>query len=108
MRRSPKRETLAGSAKEAEAFARKPEWSSTYQANFLGCLVTSYRWAVRQNLIPSSPVEHIRKRSKASRGASAVISEAEHNKLVSVADQLMADYLTVLWHTGARPGKSLA
>lgn len=92
-------------ATEAEAFARKPKWSSTYQAGFLGCLVTAYRWAVRQNLIASSPVEHIRKPSKASRGASAVISEAEHKGLIAVADLLMSDYLTVLWHTGARPGE---
>jgi integrase len=92
-------------ATEAEAFTRKPKWSSTYQAGFLGCLVTAYRWAVRQNLIASSPVEHIRKPTKASQGASAVISEAEHKRLIAVADPLMGDYLTVLWHTGARPGE---
>jgi len=30
---------------EAEAYARKPEWSSTYRANVLSTLITAYRWA---------------------------------------------------------------
>jgi integrase len=90
---------------EAEAYARKPEWSATYRANFLGTLMTAYRWAVRQGLLPASPLEHVRKPTKKSRGTTAVISEAEHSRLLSVADSLMRDYLTVLWHTGARPGE---
>ena len=100
-----KRPAEAVSPTDAEAFARKPEWSDTYRAGFLGTLVTAYRWAVREKLLAASPVEHVRKPSKASRGASAVITEAEHRKLIAVADPLMRDFLTVLWHTGARPGE---
>ncbi len=90
---------------EAEGFARKPEWSSTYQAGFLGTLVMAYRWAVRQTLIASSPVKGVRKPPKASRGTKAVITEAEHKKLLSVADDVFGSFLVVLWHTGARPGE---
>jgi integrase/recombinase XerC len=90
---------------EAEAFARKPQWSATYQANFLGCLMTAFRWAERQGLVHSSPVEHIQKPTKKSRGTSAVITKQEHKKLLSVADATFRDYLSVLWETGGRPAE---
>jgi integrase len=90
---------------EAEAYARKGEWSDTYRANFLNCLRTLYRWAVRQGLVAVNPVEHVRKPTKKSRGVSAVISETEHRRLLAVSNELMRDYLTVLWLTGARPGE---
>jgi integrase len=65
----------------------------------------AYRWAVRHRLIGSSPVEGVRKPVRASRGTKAVITEAEHRKLLAVADGMFGDYLTLLWHTGARPGE---
>lgn len=92
-------------AHEAETFARKPEWSATYQAGFLGTLATAYRWAAREKLITASPVEGVRKPPKASRGTKAVITEAEHKALLEVADDVFRGFLTVLWHTGARPGE---
>jgi integrase len=65
----------------------------------------AYRWAVRETMIASSPVESVRKPPKASRGTKAVITEAEHNKLLSAADDVFRSFLIVLWHTGARPGE---
>jgi integrase len=90
---------------ESETFSRKPEWSDTYRAGFLGTLMTAYRWAVRQGLLVSSPLEHIRKPTRKSRGASAVVSKMEHKKLTSVADPMFRDFLKVLWESGARPGE---
>src|SRR5271157_3281906 len=36
---------------EAEAYARKPEWSASYRNGMLGSLVTAYRWAERGQVI---------------------------------------------------------
>ena len=90
---------------EAERTASRPDWSTTYQANYLACVSTAFRWATRQRLIPSNPLTDLRKPVRRSRGVSAVVTEDEHRKLLAVADPLMRDLLTVLWATGARPGE---
>jgi integrase len=93
---------------EVEAFARqprKPAWSSTYQANCLAAITTAFRFALRERVIPTNPIPRLTRPPKRSRGASAVITPAEFRKLLAHADPLMRDYLTVLWHTGARPGE---
>jgi integrase len=33
------------------------------------------------------------------------VSEAEHGRLLTHADPFMSDFLSLLWHTGARPGE---
>jgi integrase len=90
---------------EAERTASRPDWSTTYRANYLACISTAFRWATRHRLIPSNPLTDLRKPVRRSRGVSAVVSEDEHKKLLAVADPLMRDLLTVLWATGARPGE---
>lgn len=90
---------------ETERTASRPDWSTTYQANYLACASTAFRWATRHRLIPSNPLTDLRKPVRRSRGVSAVVSEDEHRRLLAVADPLMRDLLTVLWATGARPGE---
>jgi integrase/recombinase XerC len=90
---------------DAETYARKPEWSSTYRANFLAALVTAFRCAERSQLLGRNPLIGIRKPPKASRGASALISADEHARLVAHADPIFGAYLKLLWLTGARPGE---
>lgn len=90
---------------EVEGTAERSDWSSTYRANYLACVLTAFRWAARHKLIPSNPLTELKKPARQSRGVSAVVTEEEHKKLLAVAAHLMHDLLTVLWETGARPGE---
>jgi integrase len=90
---------------DAEAFSRKPEWSSTYRSNFLASLVSAVRWAMRVRLISQNPLHGLRKPPKASRGAKALVSAEEHATLVKHATPLFGAFLRLLWLTGARPGE---
>lgn len=92
-------------AREAEAFGQRLGWSPTYQAGFVGTLQSAYRWAVRQRLVVSSPVENCRKPLRRSRGTAAVVTEVEHRRLLEKARPDTRDLLVMLWHTGARPGE---
>jgi integrase/recombinase XerC len=89
----------------AEAYARKPEWSATYRNGFLASLVSAYRWAKRTGLIAVNPLGLVRKPPKASRGAKALISAADHERLCKAAKPMMRAFLKLLWLTGARPGE---
>lgn len=89
-----------------EAFTRKQsEWSNTYRNQFLGFVVTIYRWAMRERLIKVIPLGNVQRPPKASRGVQAVLTAEEHKALVSQADELFADFLELLWQTGARPSE---
>ena len=90
---------------EVEAFVRKPSWSTTYRANCLGAISTAFRFAVRERMIPTNPIPLLTRPPKRSRGADAVVSPAEFRKLVRHADDMMRDFMAVMWHTGARPGE---
>jgi integrase/recombinase XerC len=90
---------------EAEAYVRKPAWSSTYRANVLSTLITAFRWAERERLISRSPLHGLRKPARASRGAKAIVSTEAHDRLVQHARQPFRAFLQLLWVTGARPGE---
>ncbi|CAN5254912.1 hypothetical protein BH11PLA2_BH11PLA2_30600 [soil metagenome] len=90
---------------EAEAFSRKAEWSSTYRSQCLGCVSTLMRWAVAERRLEANPLTGLKRPPKRSRGIEAVVSEAEHQRFLAVADPLMQDFLAMLWATGARPGE---
>ena len=90
---------------EAEAYARKSEWSMTYRSNFLASLVSAYRWAERGQVIDRNVLRHLRKPPKASRGAKAIISADDHARLVAYASPLFRPFLRLLFLTGARPGE---
>jgi integrase len=90
---------------EAEAYARKPAWSSTYRANVLSTLITAFRWAERERLISRSPLHGLRKPARASRGAKAIVSAEAHARLCEHADAFFRAFLQLLWLTGGRPGE---
>jgi integrase len=92
-------------ASEAEAYARKPEWSASYRNGMLGSLVSALRWAERERLTPRNPLQGIRKPPKASRGAGALVSADAHARLCEHAEPLFRAFLQLLWLTGARPGE---
>ena len=88
-----------------EAVSRMPSWSSTHRANFLGAVVTVYRWGMKGKRLTLNPVDGVRKPPKASRGSEAIISREDHERLIAHAKPVFADFLRLLWMTGARPGE---
>ena len=88
-----------------EAVSRKPEWSTTYRAGFIGCILTVYRWAMKAKRITLNPVADMKKPPKESRGADAIISREDNERLVAHADPMFADFLRLLWMTGSKPGE---
>jgi hypothetical protein len=71
---------------EAEGYARKPEWSSTYRANFLTAVGAVYRWALRERLLTTNPMACLRKPVRESRGISALLSSDDYGKLIRHAN----------------------
>jgi integrase/recombinase XerC len=90
---------------EVEAFARRATWGPTTRADFLGTVVSCFRWAARVGMISSNPLTGVRKPRRHSRGSRVVVSEAVHRKFVEAANPALADLLTVLWETGCRPSE---
>ena len=88
-----------------EAVSRKPSWSSTHRANFLGAVVTVYRWGMKGKRVTLNPVDGVRKPQKASRGSEAIISREDHERLLAYAKPVFAAFLRLLWMTGCRPGE---
>jgi integrase len=88
-----------------EAWSRRPGWSSSTRYGLLGSLVTAMRWAVRARMLASNPLAGVQKPPKASRGAKALVSHAEHRRLMASASRHFRPYLSVLWATGARPSE---
>jgi integrase len=107
VRGSVKAEELAPT--EAERFARQqPSWSDTTKGFFLGALVTAYGWSVRARIIRANPLLGLVKPPKASRGAWAVLSAEEREKLLAEASPAFRMFLAVVFATGARPGEAAA
>jgi integrase/recombinase XerC len=99
------REVESLTVSEAEAYVRKPKWSSTYKANCLAAIITAFRWAKRERLISRSPLNGLRKPVRASRGAKAIVSADIHARLAEIAPMPFKAFLQLLWLTGARPGE---
>lgn len=92
--------------RDAERFAAsRPTWGPTTRRQFLSALVTAFRWAVRARLLPTNPLEGVRKPPQISRGTKAVISTTDHAKLIAAAHPRVVELLTLLWLTGARPSE---
>lgn len=95
-------------AAEAEAYTRRPKWSSSYRNGILGSLVSAFRWAERNKVIAHNPLTGIRKPPKASRGKKALVSLETHAALCEHADPFFRSFLQLLWYTGCRPGEVAA
>jgi integrase len=90
---------------DVSQWSDNPAWSSSYRHGFVGVVVTAFRWAVTKGVIANNPIVGVRKPPKASRGRRALISADEHETLVARADADFADFLRLLWSTGARPSE---
>lgn len=65
-------------------------------------------WAVRNDIMASNPARKVPKPKSKSRSADAVITEADHRKLLEAADPEFRTVLTVLHGTGCRSGEAAA
>ena len=99
------RSTSRIEAEEVEAWSKRPEWSSSYRHGFIGTIISAMKWATTKRIIPSNPLVGLRKPPKASRGRKALITPDEHAAIVAHADEDFADFLRLLWTTGARPSE---
>jgi integrase len=90
----------------AEAYSRKPSWSSTSRADFLGTLASAFNWGERSRLVGRNPLLGLRKPPRMSRGAKALITPEEFDRLLRAATPRFRLVLRVLQGTGARPGEA--
>lgn len=90
---------------EAEAFANRKEWSASTQNTFLSAIVTAFRWSVRAGLLATNPLHGLRKPPMGSRGAKAVLTTEQFDRLHAAAGVAFKPYLLGLWLTGCRPGE---
>ncbi|MCE9561577.1 MAG: tyrosine-type recombinase/integrase [Planctomycetes bacterium] len=90
---------------EVEQFARRPNISNSTVNAFLTSVITCFRWAVRAGLLTANPLNGIRKPPCGSRGASAVLTDAEFVRLHIASSATFKPFLRGLWLTGCRPGE---
>jgi integrase len=90
---------------EVEALSRKPTWGTSTRNDFLTAVVTAFRWATRAGLLDRNPLDSVRKPPKTSRGAKAVISASEFERLSAAAHPRLRPLLLALWLTGCRPSE---
>lgn len=88
-----------------ERFSRKPTWGPTTRHDFIGTVVSAFRWAERFGLIPRNPLAHVRKPAKVSRGAKVVLTDEQFGRLCKASSPAFRLFLRGLWLTGARPGE---
>ncbi len=88
-----------------ERFARRPGWRPNTQVHATRTVHAAFRWAVRQRLLLADPLQGVEAPMSESRGADAVVSEAEYQRLVPAAKPEFVPLLKALWLTGARPGE---
>jgi integrase len=90
---------------QAESYARKPKWSQSTRHDFLGVLASAFRFAERTEMIERTPLRHLHKPPKASRGETALVSPEDHAVLLAHATPAFKPFLIVLHATGARPSE---
>jgi integrase len=90
----------------AEAYSRKPTWSSSTRNDALGALATAFRWAERSGLLERSPLKGLRLPPKERQGTKAVISHQDYSRALAVVRGDFRALLRYLWTTGCRPSEA--
>ena len=80
----------------------------TTKAIMLRSVNACLNWAARSEVIPANPARKVPKPKCRSRSEAAVISDADHAKLMAAATPEFRMVLRVLHATGARPGEVCA
>jgi integrase len=82
-------------------------WGPDTRANFARCIQRAFRWALKQKLIASNPVEHVEKPGKRKR--EVFYTREEYERILGVfPDQRMKDVVITAWETGCRPQELFA
>lgn len=84
---------------------RSRNLSQSSRHGIIGCVKSCFAWAERKGIIPANPLRHLERPACQSRGAKAVISDADHQKLTASASPALKPLLTLLRETGARPSE---
>jgi integrase len=83
-----------------------PTWGSSYRNSTGTAIKAALNWAAGAeigHLITKNPLDGMRLPPMRSRGRSALIADADHNRLVAAVPQDLRDVLVALWYTGSRP-----
>lgn len=78
-------------------------WNATTENHVRCRIVAAYNWAVEQELLPSNPLKGLKKPRALTRGADALVSPADHLRLMAAAPPYVRNVLFVLQQTGCRP-----
>jgi integrase/recombinase XerC len=84
-------------SKIAQAYANQPRWSNSTRNGFLSVLSIAFRWA-------GHPLK-VKKPTMESRGDKAIVSDADHIRLMEAAPSYFKPFLSLLRLSGARPSE---
>lgn len=81
------------------------EWNQSTRYHVLTRIAALFNWAVREELVPASPVRGLVKPRPRSRGAEVVLADGDFGKLLAAAPEYLRSILIAMCDTGARPGE---
>ena len=91
---------------QVDTISRNPKWGTTTRSRFITVVKQLFRWAEAENYLSRNPLRGLKGPVAKSRGSKAVISDETYNVLMMFASEPdFADFLRVLWETGARPSE---
>jgi integrase len=79
--------------------------SASSKAGLFGAVATMFRWATAEGVMPANPLANVKRPTKASRGAKAVVPDDVHERLMAVASPELRPLLVLLRETGGRPSE---
>lgn len=82
---------------------RRKTWGVGSKRIFVSVLRSAFSWGVKQGLLSSDPLKGLDRPRSTSRGVECTVTLEQHLLLLSQAEEPLADFLRVLWHTGSRP-----
>jgi integrase len=90
----------------AEQYSRRPTWNDSTRSAFLAVLARAFRHAERARLIDRTPLIGLRRPPIASRAADAMVTRADHEKLIAVVSTPFRRFLGFLFLVGCRPAEA--
>lgn len=79
--------------------------SQSTRSDVARVLMTAFKWAEAEGIIPLNPLKNLKRPHGESRGTKAVVSANDHKKLLKAANPSPRLLLTLLHETGARPAE---
>jgi integrase len=87
-----------------QAWVKEHGFSDTSANRVIGAIKRAFAWAVEEEYISRSPIEHVRKPTGKTRDRILTTDERELI-MSSIPDEAFRDYVNALGLTGARPGE---